>query len=195
MAPTYTIRGHGVRLPGSTVGLPACRHLDFDSYPGVGQSRRDHRRGGSHIAEVFLEDRPALREVLGLWKNVRDPDHVPETGPGLLEGRRDIPQTLLGLLEQVFRNSHRLIVEPRRARDEDPLPIDDRPRTAGLSLERRAGADEPTIHLRLLSIPGRRRTGGPGPGRPAPRTPRPPPPALRRRGRRPRGQRPRRARS
>src|SRR5256712_12130410 len=176
MAPTYPIRRHGVRLPGSPVALPASRHLDLDSYRGVGQSRRDHRRGGSHIAEVFLEDRPALREVLGLWKNVRDPDHVPETGPGLLEGRRDIPQTLLGLLEQVFRNSHRLIVEPRRARDEDPLPIDDRPRIADLSFERRAGADEPTIHRCLLSIPGQR-TGGARARPPAPPTPPPPPPA------------------
>src|SRR5947199_2991146 len=114
MAPTYTIRGHGVRLPGSTAGLPACRHLDFDSYPGVGQSSRDHRRGGSHIAEVFLEDRPALREVLGLWKNVRDPDDVPETGLGVLEGRRDIPQTTLGLLEQGLRNSQRPTVKPSR---------------------------------------------------------------------------------
>src|SRR2546425_8521524 len=148
MARTYPPRPPGVRLPGSTVGVPAWLRLDFDWYRGVGQSRRDHRRGGSHIAEVFLEDRPALREVLALWKNVRDPDHVPETGPGLLEGRRDIPQTLLGLLEQVFRNSHRLIIEPCRARDEDPLPIDDRPRIADLSLERRAGADEPTIHRR-----------------------------------------------
>src|SRR2546425_3872985 len=97
MAPTYTIRGHGVRLPGSTVGLPACRHLDFDSYPGVGQSRRDHRRGGSPIAEIFLEDRPALREVLRPWKNVRDPDHVPETAPRPLQGTRGIPQKLLCL--------------------------------------------------------------------------------------------------
>src|SRR3989442_4576767 len=162
---------------------------------GVVIASRDHRRGVSHIAEVFLEYRPALREVLGLWKNVRDPNHVPETGPGLLEGRLDIPQTLLGLLEQVFRNSHRLIIEPRRARDEDPLPIDDRPRIADLSFERRAGADEPTIHRCLLSIPGWRRTGGPGPGRAAPPNPPPPPPPRPPPGPRPPGPRHRRART
>src|SRR2546427_6368480 len=104
MAPAYTIRRHGVRLPGSTVGLPACRHLDFDSYPGVGQSRRDHRRGGSPIAEAFFEDRPAFREDLGLSKNVRDPKHLPPTGPCLLEGRLSIPPTLPGLLAQGFRH-------------------------------------------------------------------------------------------
>src|SRR3989442_13260555 len=94
MAPTYTIRRHGVRLPGSTVGLPACRHLDFDSHPGVGQSRRDHRRGGAHIAAVFFLERPALWEDLGLWKKVHDPNHGPQTGPGPLEGQLDYPPHL-----------------------------------------------------------------------------------------------------
>src|SRR5712664_1947226 len=147
MVPTYTTGGRGRAIPGSTVCLAARRHLDFDLDPGVGQSRRDHRRGRSDIAEVFLENRPASRKVLGLWKNVRDPNDVPKTGPGLLEGRLDVPQALLGLLDQVVRNRHRLIIEPGRARDEDPLPIDDRPRIADLSLERRTRADEPTIHV------------------------------------------------
>src|SRR5436309_3273982 len=171
------VQSSRIITPLTSLAVPACCHFDLDTYPRVCQTGGDHRSGRSDVAEVFPEHGPAGREVAGFGKNVGDSDDVRKACAGLLEGRRDIPQTLLGLLEQVFRNSHRLIVEPRRARDEDPLPIDDRPRIADLSLERRAGADEPTIHLRLLSIPGRRRTGGPGPGRPAPRTPRPPRPA------------------
>ena len=35
--------------PGSSVCLPTCSHLDFDSHPGISQSRRDHHGGRSHI--------------------------------------------------------------------------------------------------------------------------------------------------
>src|SRR5437667_153237 len=171
------VQSNRIITPLTSLAVSACCHFDLDTYPRVGQSGGDHRSGGADVAEVFPEHGPADGEVAGFGKHVGDSDDVRKTCAGLLEGRRDIPQTLLGLLEQAVRNRHRLIIKTGRARDEDPLPIDDRPRIADLSFERRAGADEPTIHLCLLSIPGRRRTGGPGPGRPAPRTPRPPPPA------------------
>src|SRR5438309_8488928 len=55
---------------------------------------------GRTFAEVLPQDWPALREVFCLWENVRDPNHIPEARPGLLKGRLDIPQALLGLLDQ-----------------------------------------------------------------------------------------------
>src|SRR5712691_922146 len=86
--------------PWSSVRLAACRYLDFDSHPWVSQSRRNHHCGRSHIAEVLPQDWPALREVFGLWENVRNTNHIPEARPGLLKGGMDIPQTLIGLLGQ-----------------------------------------------------------------------------------------------
>src|SRR5207245_11233112 len=94
----------------------------------------------------------AGREIFRLRKAIRHSHYVPQTGSGLLEGGLDVAQALLGLVGHALADRHRAVVEAGRARDEDPVPIDDGPREADLFFERRAGADESTSH-RVFLLP------------------------------------------
>src|SRR5262249_16052935 len=87
---------------------------------------------------------------LRLGKDVRHANHVPETRSGLLERRLDVSHGLLGLSTEVVRDRHRAVVEAGRARDEDPVAVDDGARVTDLGFERRARADESTNHRVFL---------------------------------------------
>src|SRR2546423_6840940 len=43
--------------------LTAGGHFDFDPHPGIGQSRGNHRRGGTHVAEILPGGPPRLVEL------------------------------------------------------------------------------------------------------------------------------------
>src|SRR5262249_46663156 len=138
------------RLTALSPRLAVSRHLDLDANPRVRQPRRDHRGRGPDITQILFQDRPALREVLRLGKDVRHANHVSETRSGLLERRLDVSHGLLGLSTEVVRDRHRAVVEAGRARDEDPVAVDDGARVTDLGFERRARADESTSHRVFL---------------------------------------------
>src|SRR5258708_3663603 len=80
---------------------PPRRHLDLDPHARIDEAGDDGGGGGPDIAEILPEDGRDLRPVLGPGDDVVHPDHIGETGAGLLQSRGDIAEALMHLLRQI----------------------------------------------------------------------------------------------
>src|SRR5205807_865153 len=85
--------------------------LDLDFHPRVGHVTFPHGGGRLHAAETAAETLPAERELVLVGQQVADPDHVRESAAGLGERGFDVVEALLGLLDDIFGNGPRGVVE------------------------------------------------------------------------------------
>ena len=113
--------------------------LDFDFHTRVGEPGADHGRGRTDLTEAPAQHGPARLEILDAGKNVVDTNHFGERAAGFLQSPLDIAKALLGLLDDIVGDGHRLVVEAGGAGDENPLAVDNGPGVTDVPLQRRAG--------------------------------------------------------
>src|ERR1700674_1308342 len=125
-----------VRNSGSSF---ARGNLDLDFHARIGEPGADHGRGRANFAEVLPQDGPARREVLDARKDVADANYFAERAAGFTQSPLDIAKALLGLLDDIARDRHGLVVETGSAGYEDPLAVHQGTRVADITLQRRTG--------------------------------------------------------
>ena len=126
------------------------RDLDLDSHPRIGQPGGDHRRGRTHVAEIFAAVPASIARPRPLRHHVVHAHHVRQVDPAWPKAASMFRRHCSVCSATSVGDRHRRVVEAGGAGDEDPVAVHDGARIADLGLEGRAGADESSGHLDSL---------------------------------------------
>ena len=111
--------------------------------PDTTKTEASRRRGIRRTAwAVALVAVPGKILVFANTSTAFEPSSRVDARTGRVQGRLDVLQALLGLLDHLVRNLHRRVVEAGGAGDEHPVALHHGARVTDLLLEGGPGGDE-----------------------------------------------------
>src|SRR5437660_1440901 len=125
----------------SWAAAPSRGHLDLDLHARIDEAAYQGGCGRADRAKDFAQhwhDRWPIHRVRYV---IADSYDISEAGARLRQCRLDVAKRLACLLGRVRDDRHLRIVEPSRARDKDPIAVNDCPTIPSLCLEARPGGD------------------------------------------------------
>jgi len=118
---------------------------DLDLHARIGQAGCNHGRGRAHGSQVFpqMGQQSGKRAASGRMYMTRTTSA--KSALAFHESSLNIPQTLVGLVEQIVRDGHGLVVESGGAGHEYPISVHDGAGIADVTFELGSGTDQSPV--------------------------------------------------